>query len=113
VCVCVIFFTSQAQLKMALNELANTVKEPYKMMKDAFAQILPVIKRNAEKIKTTLMDMKSHLSNIGKCLKKIKIICKLCAIFFSQFATFEMHSPGSQISQICATQKNLLLMNIV
>ncbi|KAG5678517.1 hypothetical protein PVAND_008184 [Polypedilum vanderplanki] len=73
---------SQDQLRIALNEFSNAIKEPYKIMKETFSQILPVIKENVEKIKTNLIEMKRHLTgvvqNIRKAFAWLASIANMC-----------------------------------
>lgn len=43
----------------------EAIKEPYEMLKKTIAEILPIIKKAAEKIKDKIMSFKRNLTNVG------------------------------------------------
>ncbi|XP_070510039.1 DC-STAMP domain-containing protein 2-like [Chironomus tepperi] len=61
---------SQDQVRMALKNLFDAAKEPYKVAKKMVAKLLPVIKRNIERIKGNLLEMKQNIVNVVRSIKK-------------------------------------------
>lgn len=53
-------------MKKSLKELVNAIKEPYELLKKTIAEIIPVVKKAANKVKDTVMSLQKNLSNVGK-----------------------------------------------
>lgn len=51
----------------------KAIKEPYEMLKNTMAQIFPVVKRAANKVKHAVMAMKENLIKVGKYYELYKI----------------------------------------
>lgn len=47
------------------------MKEPFEMLKKTIAEILPIVKKTAEKIKNLIFELKKNLANVGK--EKLRI----------------------------------------
>ncbi|KAL7050481.1 hypothetical protein ACKWTF_004096 [Chironomus riparius] len=73
---------SQDQVRIALKNLVDAAKEPYKMVKDMVSKMLPVIERNIERIKENLLEMKQNIVNVVRSIKKafswLENIVKVC-----------------------------------
>lgn len=60
----------QDQLKLALRELIDSVKEPYYTIKEAVEKLIPVVQKIMAKIKDTADDLRKSLSSVLTTMKK-------------------------------------------
>lgn len=93
---------------MALKNLIDAAKEPYKMVKDMVSKILPVIKRNVERIKENLIEMKQNIVNVGKHSHLVLKFLFLLSIEYPQLEVLKKHFHGWKISLMFVIKKKVL-----
>lgn len=76
------FHTTQDQLKIALHNLIQTVKEPYYTMKASVEKILPIIENVAERMKQRGLELRDQVKSVVNVIRKamvwIKEVSNVC-----------------------------------